>query len=57
MKITCKDAHGLLSESMDHKLSLWTTVRLRTHLWLCSACSRVETQFSTIRNATRKLGQ
>ena len=56
-RITCKHAHALLSESMDRKLSPWAQLKLRAHLSICEVCTRVERQFSTMRDAVRKLGQ
>jgi hypothetical protein len=57
VKITCRHAHGLLSESLDRPLSPWARFKLRTHLSICEACSRVERQFLAMRSAVRKLGQ
>ena len=55
VKITCKHAHGLLSESMDRKLSPWEQFKLRAHLSICEVCTRVEKQFLTMRDAIKRL--
>lgn len=57
VKINCKQAHQLLSENMDRSLPPWTQFKLRAHLTVCEACSRVERQFGSLRSAIRKLGQ
>ncbi len=55
--ITCKDAHRLMSEQLDHALPLGTRLRLKLHLSICDACSRVARQFTLIRNSVRRLGE
>ncbi len=37
--LSCKEVARLLSESVDHKLSLWQRVNLRLHLTMCKLCS------------------
>jgi hypothetical protein len=34
----CKKAAQLLSESLDHRLTLWQRVNLRIHLAICRFC-------------------
>ncbi len=55
--ITCKDAHRLMSENMDHPLRLGTRLRLRLHLSICDACSRVARQFKVLRDSVQRLGE
>lgn len=57
VRITCRHAHGLLSEAMDRKLSPFQQMRLKLHLSICDACARVDRQFTHLRTAVRKLGQ
>lgn len=37
---TCKEISKLISESLDHKLSLWQRISLWTHLGMCKICRR-----------------
>ena len=55
--ITCKDAHRMMSEQMDRPLTLGTRLRLKLHLSLCDACSRVARQFNVLRDSVRRLGE
>ena len=55
-KITCRHAHELLSERMDHPLPLMARVRLQLHLRACHLCARVEKQMHFMRHAVRRLG-
>lgn len=55
--ITCKDAHRMMSEHMDRPLTLGARLRLKLHLSICDACSRVARQFSLIRSSVRRLGE
>ena len=57
VRITCKHAHGLLSEAMDRKLSPFQQLRLKLHLSICDACTRVDRQFNQMRSMVRKLGR
>jgi hypothetical protein len=55
-KMSCRDAHQLLSERMDRPLGGLERLRLRLHLGICRACSRVERQMDLMRHAMRRLG-
>jgi hypothetical protein len=55
MKITCKQAHRLLSERMEHPLGRRERWRLWLHLRFCRMCSRVARQFDFLRDATKGL--
>ncbi|MCG2585257.1 zf-HC2 domain-containing protein [Massilia sp. TS11] len=55
VKITCKDAHRLVSEGLDRELSLLERTRLRLHLLACGACSRFNGQMDLLRQAMRRL--
>lgn len=37
--LSCKEVARLLSESMDHELTLWQRMHLRLHLAMCKLCS------------------
>ena len=55
LKITCKEAARLLSQSMDARLPLWQRVRLRLHLAICDACTNFSRQLRLLRRALRRL--
>jgi hypothetical protein len=56
-RITCRHAHRLLSERMDHALSPGDRVRLWFHLHACDLCSRVERHMDFLREAVRRYGR
>jgi hypothetical protein len=51
MMITCKEASRMLSEGLDRDLALGKRAKLRFHLFLCTACSRVKHQFDFLHRA------
>jgi predicted anti-sigma-YlaC factor YlaD len=53
MMITCKEASHLLSERLDRDLGVGERARLRVHLAICAACTRVTRQFDFLRRAAR----
>jgi anti-sigma factor RsiW len=54
IKLTCKEATRLLSQSMDGKLTSAQRSALRLHLSLCDACTRFGAQLNALRSAMRK---
>ena len=54
LKLTCKEASRLISQSMDRKLTVAQRSALRLHLSVCEACSRFGAQLSSLRAAMRK---
>lgn len=54
-RLTCKQAHRMISEGMDSKLPLSGRVRLRLHLTACDACTRFDGQMLVLRQAMRHL--
>ena len=54
-KITCREAHVLLSERMDRELGFAETLRLRAHLVICAVCTKVGKQMDFMRQAIRQL--
>jgi hypothetical protein len=54
-KITCREAHVLLSERMDRELGFGERLRLRAHLLICEVCTRVGRQMDFMREAIRHL--
>ena len=56
LRVTCEDTSPLISELMDHNLSLGKRLRLKMHLVMCGVCSFYKTQLEVIRALSRKLG-
>ena len=54
LKLSCKEATRLLSQSMDQKLTLAQRAALRVHLSACEACTRFGAQLQHLRAAMRK---
>jgi hypothetical protein len=42
--LNCKDATRLISEGLDHRLSMWQRMNLRLHVMMCGACSAYKRQ-------------
>ena len=55
LRITCEDTTPLISELMDHKLSLGKRIRLKFHLAMCTVCCFYQKQLEIIRALSRKL--
>ena len=55
MKLSCREASRLLSQSMDRKLGLGERARLRLHLTLCDACSNFKRQLQALRKGVAAL--
>jgi predicted anti-sigma-YlaC factor YlaD len=55
-RITCRQAHVLLSERLDRSLRPLEVVRLRLHLTVCDMCSVVARQFRYLSDAVRRIG-
>ncbi len=50
--MNCKEATQLMSQGMDHKLSLRERMGLRLHVLICRGCAATEKHFSFLRTAT-----
>jgi len=50
---SCKQISGMISESMDRKLSLSQRMGIRFHLMMCKLCTRYQKQLLFIREALR----
>lgn len=57
MMLSCREVSRLLSDQLDRKLRLTERIRLRIHLAMCKACSRVEGQLSFLRTAMSELAK
>lgn len=44
LMISCRESSKLMSESMDRELSFQESLRLKIHLFMCKACSRIMKQ-------------
>lgn len=42
--LNCKEATRLISEGLDHRLSMWQRINLRLHVMMCGACSAYKRQ-------------
>ncbi|MFN2645362.1 MAG: zf-HC2 domain-containing protein, partial [Burkholderiales bacterium] len=49
MKLSCREASRLLSQSMDRRLGLGEQAQLRLHLALCDACTHFSRQLKVLR--------
>ena len=57
MKLSCKEASRLLSQSMDREMTLGEFARLRLHLALCDACRNFDRQLKQLRQAVARMFQ
>jgi predicted anti-sigma-YlaC factor YlaD len=57
LRLTCKQAHRMVAESMDRELKALDDVRVRLHLRRCVACSEFARQMLLMRSAMRRLGK
>ena len=55
MKLSCKEASRLLSQSLDREMTLGELARLRLHLTLCDACRNFNQQLKQLRQAVARL--
>ena len=52
---SCKQAHQMVSEGLDRKLTLSERSRLRLHLSICDACSNFNGQMQLLQQAMRRI--
>ena len=52
---TCKDTTALISEMMDHNVSLTKRWRIKFHITLCEYCRHYQAQLETLRILSRGL--
>ncbi|GGC88079.1 zf-HC2 domain-containing protein [Undibacterium terreum] len=55
IRLTCKEAHKIVSEGLDRDLGMFERTRLRLHLSVCDACTNFNGQMQTIRQAMKKM--
>jgi Putative zinc-finger len=53
LKLSCREASRLLSETQDGRLRLGERLALRLHLGVCDACTRFSGQLAFLRRAMR----
>jgi len=51
--LSCREVSQLVSESMDHELSMSQNIEVKMHLFMCKFCSRFKKQVLSIRQACR----
>jgi len=57
IRLTCKQAHRVIAESMDSELKVMENVRVRLHLRKCPCCSEFVKQMDLMRSAMRRIGR
>ena len=57
LNLTCQDTSPLISEMMDHKVSLFKRLKIKIHLSLCEVCLYYKKQLEIIRNLSKNLGR
>jgi len=53
MKHACEEISRLASEKLERDLSLMEKIRLRTHLFMCSACRHYDAHITTLHQALK----
>lgn len=54
---TCKQAHQVISEGLDHHLSFSQKTHLAIHLGVCRSCANFKTQIQTLSLAMKQLSE
>lgn len=54
-RLTCKEAHRLVSEGLDRDLSMLERLRIRMHLTVCDACTNFNGQMILLHQAMQRL--
>ncbi len=57
MRLSCEQTSPLISESLDHPLSLCQKMRLKFHFLLCGVCKCYLDQLKTLGGLARCVGQ
>jgi len=56
MKLSCEHAARLLSEKHDHRLSWWTRIVLRFHVFKCKMCQIYGAQLGIVNSVCKEAG-
>lgn len=57
LRLTCKQAHRVIAESLDRDLKVMDDVRVRLHLRKCPCCAEFVKQMDVMRSAMRRIGR
>jgi len=57
LKLTCKQASQIISQSLDGPLTWSDRLRLKFHLFICNACKRFNQQLKILSDAVRRTTQ
>jgi predicted anti-sigma-YlaC factor YlaD len=57
LRLTCKQAHRVIAESLDRDLKVMDDVRVRLHLRKCPCCAEFVKQMDLMRSAMRRMGR
>ena len=57
LRLTCKQAHRVIVESLDRDLKVMDDVRVRLHLRRCPCCAEFVKQMDLMRSAMRRIGR
>jgi|307.fasta_scaffold72778_2 predicted anti-sigma-YlaC factor YlaD len=57
LRLTCKQAHRVIAESLDRDLKVMDDVRVRLHLRKCPCCAEFVKQMDLMRSAMRRIGR
>ena len=57
VRLTCKEAHRLVTEQLDRELPLGERLRVRLHLFACTSCTRFKRQMQFLRAAMKRVGE
>ncbi|PIQ95890.1 MAG: hypothetical protein COV67_12515 [Nitrospinae bacterium CG11_big_fil_rev_8_21_14_0_20_56_8] len=57
LHMTCKDTSPILSEMVDHEVSLGKRVRAKIHLMMCVVCRYYEVQLLTLQKLAQQLAR
>ncbi|GJL77246.1 MAG: hypothetical protein NPINA01_02350 [Nitrospinaceae bacterium] len=55
LNMTCKDTSPLISEMMDHRISVIKRLKIKIHLAMCEVCLYYKEQLETIRKLSKNL--
>lgn len=57
LRLTCKQAHRVITEAMDRDLKVMEDVKVRLHLRKCPCCNEFVKQMDLMRSAMRRIGR
>lgn len=57
LRLTCRQAHRVISEAMDRDLQVMEDVKVRLHVRRCVCCAEFVKQLELMRKAMRGLGR